>query len=63
MPTEKSLYKLTDYNSILDEVYEISAKYNKESTFAWMDDMNAFFNRPHQSGNDIQFKRYCQENG
>ena len=63
MPTERSLDKSTDYDSVLDEVYEITSKYKDHSTVIWLGDINASFNRQHCTTNDKALIKFCQETG
>jgi hypothetical protein len=59
MPTEGAAN--SDYNELLDEVYEIMCKYT-QCTVIWAGDINASTNRAKPTTNDIAFSKFCCDN-
>ena len=60
MPSDGS-HSDADYNSLLDEVYEIYQKYSTSAKVLWLGDMNASPER-NKSKNDKSFAAFCSEN-
>jgi len=60
MPTDRT-HSDADYNSLLDEVYEIFEKYSQTAKILWLGDMNASPER-NKYKNDKLFTVFCKDN-
>jgi hypothetical protein len=63
MPTQGSHDKSTDYNMVLDEIHEITEKYNKDHLLIWAGDLNASLKRQKPTTNDAALKKFCLNYG
>ena len=63
MPTDGCKEKDTDYQAVLDEIQEISTKYQTHSTIIWAGDVNASFRRKKPNKNDTSLQRFCKDMG
>ena len=63
LPSEGSHDKEADYQAVLDEVYEVSRKYQPTSTIIWAGDLNGSLRRKKPSSNDKKLREFCKETG
>ena len=61
MPTEGSHDKQSSYEDLLDEVHEITQKYQSTCDIIWAGDHNASFYRKKPTTNDRLFRAFCKE--
>ena len=63
MPTQGSHDRSTDFNTVLDEIFEITEKYRNTSTIIWTGDFNSSLCRSKPSPNDKKQSAYCNKHG